>query len=152
MTARYEDWLRQAIRDLGHAKHSLNSGDYEWACFAAQQSAEKGLKALFLKNNRSAWGHSVAGLLQELHGIYDVERSLIDAGKELDKHYIPPRYPNSYPEGAPYDYYTKAEAERAIAHTEQILEFCKGFLAEPQASEDPSGTGGGASDPNTPGN
>ena len=25
MATRYEDWLRQAIRDLEHAKHSLNS-------------------------------------------------------------------------------------------------------------------------------
>jgi HEPN domain-containing protein len=57
-------------------------------------------------------------------------KALIDAGKELDKHYIPPRYPNSYPEGAPFEYYTKSEAERAVAHTTDILDFCKSVLAE----------------------
>ncbi len=56
MPARYQDWMRQAQRDLEHAKRSLKGGDYEWACFAAQQSAEKGVKALFLKENHNAWG------------------------------------------------------------------------------------------------
>ncbi|MFQ5614012.1 MAG: HEPN domain-containing protein [Anaerolineae bacterium] len=55
----------------------------------------------------------------------------MNAGKELDKHYIPPRYPNSHPQGAPYDYYTRAEAERAIANTQVILAFCERLLAEP---------------------
>lgn len=46
MGARYEDWMRQARRDLRHARNSLESEDYEWACFAAQQAAEKAVKAL----------------------------------------------------------------------------------------------------------
>jgi HEPN domain-containing protein len=66
MPARYEDWLRQAKRDLEHAQRALDDGDYEWACFAAQQSAEKAVKALFLKANGDAWGHSVSALLQQL--------------------------------------------------------------------------------------
>lgn len=104
MAARFEDWLRQAQRDLAHAQRSLESGDYEWACFAAQQSAEKGVKALFLKANQTAWGHSVAVLLQQLPPPWHVKDTLVDAGKELDRHYIPPRYPDSHPQGAPYDY------------------------------------------------
>jgi HEPN domain-containing protein len=131
MPARYEDWLRQAKRDLEHARRSADSGDYEWACFAAQQSAEKGVKALFLKANRSAWGHSVGAMLQQLPAPWQANSTLVDAGKELDKHYIPPRYPNSHPQGAPYEYYTKAEAGRAIAHTSDILAFCEHLLARP---------------------
>jgi len=59
MPARYDDWMRQAKRDLEHARHALENAEYEWASFAAQQSAEKAVKALFLRANRSAWGHSV---------------------------------------------------------------------------------------------
>lgn len=66
MGVSYRDWLRQAKRDLDHARRSLAGGDYEWACFAAQQSAEKAVKAVFLKLNRTAWGHSVSALLQLL--------------------------------------------------------------------------------------
>jgi HEPN domain-containing protein len=152
MPARYEDWLRQAKRDLEHAKRALDNGDYEWACFAAQQSAEKGVKALFLKANRSAWGHSVAALLQQLPAPWQVDEALINAGKELDKHYIPPRYPNSHPQGAPYDYYTHSEAERAISHTADILAFCERLLAESGADSDVSEAGRDPSGGDIPGN
>jgi HEPN domain-containing protein len=53
---------------------------------------------------------------------------LIETAKELDRHYITPRYPNSYPEGAPMDFYTRAEARRAIEAAERILEHCKDHL------------------------
>jgi HEPN domain-containing protein len=51
MPARYTDWFRQAKRDLVHARHAAEDGEYEWACFAAQQSAEKGVKAAFMRRN-----------------------------------------------------------------------------------------------------
>lgn len=54
MPARYQDWMRQAQRDLNHAKRSLESGNYEWTCFSAQQRAEKAVRALFLKANQNA--------------------------------------------------------------------------------------------------
>jgi HEPN domain-containing protein len=44
------DWPRQAEADYTHAVHSLAAGDYEWCCFSAQQSAEKAVKAMFLKH------------------------------------------------------------------------------------------------------
>lgn len=106
MGARYEDWIRQANRDLRHARHSLDVGDYEWACFAAQQAAEKAVKALLQKLGADTWGHSVSALLRGLPNNM-ADTALVEKGKELDKHYIPPRYPNSLPEGAPMDYYTK---------------------------------------------
>jgi len=135
VSARHGDWFRQAKRDLEHAKRALTDGDYEWTCFAAQQSAEKAVKALFLKAKRIPWGHSVGALLQGLPSPWQPDDTTVDAGKELDKHYIPPRYPNAYPQGAPYDYYTRAEAERAIAHCTHILAFCEHILAEPGSSQ-----------------
>jgi len=39
-------WSRQAEKDLKASKNSLKSGDYEWACFQAQQAAEKALKSI----------------------------------------------------------------------------------------------------------
>ena len=131
MAARYRDWMEQAKRDLEHAGRALEDADYEWACFAAQQGAEKAVKAVFLRLIRSASGHSVAALLQQLPSPWQPDESLIDAGKELDKHYIPARYPNSYPEGAPYEYYTRAEAERAIGQARDILGFGQRLLAGP---------------------
>jgi HEPN domain-containing protein len=128
MPSRAKDWLRQGQHDLEHARHSLEDGDYEWACFAAQQAAEKALKALYQKAGAEAWGHSVFALLESLPEAFSAERELKEAGKELDKHYIPARYPNSYPQGSPHEYYTRAEAERAAAHATLILGFCESHL------------------------
>ncbi|OGF54055.1 MAG: hypothetical protein A2Z21_04445 [Candidatus Fraserbacteria bacterium RBG_16_55_9] len=42
MPNRARDWLNQALRDLEQAEDSRRAGRHEWACFAAQQAAEKG--------------------------------------------------------------------------------------------------------------
>jgi len=126
--ARYEAWLRQAKRDLEHAKHAAEHEEYEWTCFASQQAAEKAIKALYQKLGADAWGHSVNALLSNLPQEIRPESTLIDKAKELDKHYIPPRYPNFHPTGAPLDYYTKPEAERAIAYATEIISFCEDKL------------------------
>lgn len=128
MANRHADWLRQAEADLRHAHHSLESGDHEWACFAAQQGAEKAVKAVIQALGGEAWGHSVTVLLGGLSERYAVSTELVDAGKRLDKHYIPTRYPNGFDVGAPTDYYTREEAEHAIADGARILEFCRGAL------------------------
>lgn len=38
--------MRQAKRDLEHARRVAEAGEYDWSCFAAQQSAEEALKAV----------------------------------------------------------------------------------------------------------
>lgn len=150
MSASYAGWLRQAQRDLEHAGRSLKDGDYEWACFAAQQSAEKAVKAVFIRANAIAWGHSVSALLQRLPAPWVAPPELIDAARELDRHYIPARYPNAHPEGAPYEYYTRAAAARAVGHSRDILNFCEGVLAassHADATPAPGGTAIGEEPP-----
>ena len=128
MASRAEDWLRQAQRDLQHARDAFDRETFEWAAFAAQQAAEKAVKALYQRLGAEARGHSVTQLLAALPSGARPSHDLIETAKELDKHYITPRYPNSYPEGAPMDFYTRAEAERAIAGAKRIIEHCKGHI------------------------
>ncbi len=56
---RWPDWWEQGMRDLKHAGNALLDEDYEWAAFAAQQAAEKALKALILSLGGEPWGHSI---------------------------------------------------------------------------------------------
>jgi HEPN domain-containing protein len=128
MSNRAPDWFRQAQADLKHARNALASGDYEWSCFAAQQAAEKAVKAVFWDRGLEAWGHTISALLGELGERIAVAESLVETAKSLDKHYIPTRYPNGFDSGAPTDFYTRAEAETALSHGEEILAFCQDHL------------------------
>lgn len=125
---RSADWMDQALGDLEHAKSDLEREFYDWGSFSAQQAAEKAVKAIFQKMGAEAWGHSVADLLEELSSVYPVPEALRDAALELDKIYIPARYPNAHPSGSPRRRYTRSEAERMVSHAEQIVWFCKDLL------------------------
>lgn len=127
---RSQDWMDEASGDLEHAKSDMEHGYYNWACFSAQQAAEKAVKAVFQKLSAEAWGHSVADLLDELSKKYQVPEELVNAALEVDKAYIPTRYPNVHPSGSPRRRYTKEEARRLIAHAEKILKFCSDILSQ----------------------
>ncbi len=132
MPERSRDWMDQAEGDLRHARSDLEGAFYDWACFSAQQAAEKAVKAVFQRMGAEAWGHSVADLLAELRARHPMAQRLVDAGLELDKAYIPARYPNAHPSGAPTTRYTRAEATRLIGHAEDVIRFCQGLLSEPR--------------------
>lgn len=127
---RSKDWIDQAEGDLEHAKSDTERGFYNWACFSSQQAAKKAVKAVFQKLGAEAWGHSVADLLTELAKKHEITEELISAGLELDKAYIPARYPNAHPSGSPRRKYTKEEANRLVGHTDKIVRFCSGLLSK----------------------
>jgi HEPN domain-containing protein len=130
MSPRAADWLRQAEADLRHARHALRDGDHDWACFAAQQAAEKAAKGAHMALGQEAWGHVVTELLDALRpGVHGIDESLLDRARALDKLYIPTRYPNGLAGGAPADFYTRPEAERAIADAEAVLDVCRRVLS-----------------------
>ena len=56
MANRSRDWFAQAERDLEQARSSRREERHEWACFAAQQAAEKAVKALHLALGQEAEG------------------------------------------------------------------------------------------------
>ena len=136
MVNRSKDWYAQAERDLEQAQSSRAEGRHEWACFAAQQSAEKAVRALHLHLGQEAWGHLVARLLRELP--IPAAEDLAEKGKVLDNFYIPTRYANGHPEGAPFEHYGPLQSEEAIQYAGEILEFVRAQMARPR--------GGGLSD------
>ena len=127
---RSKDWFDQATNDLKHAESDLEHGFYDWSCFSSQQSAEKAVKAVFIKLGAEAWGYSVADLLMELSKKFKVPEDLIDMALELDKAYIPTRYPNAHPSGAPWRKYTETEARRLLNYAKKILRFCENLLSK----------------------
>ena len=129
MPNRAPDWLNQALKDIDYAEDSRRVGRHEWACFAAQQAAEKAVKALHLHLGQEAWGHVIAKLLRELPSTVPVPEELVEKGHVLDNFYIPTRYPNSHPEGAPFEHYGPLQSEEAIQYAREIIEFVRAQMA-----------------------
>jgi HEPN domain-containing protein len=119
-------WLLQSEQDLDDAKFNLSGSRYNVACFLAQQSAEKILKAyLFRKGAYSVWGHSVADLCDDATK-YDMGfEKLFSIAGPLDMYYMPTRYPDSLPEGIPSKAFIEEDARRAIDMAEKIMDFVK---------------------------
>ncbi|MFO8084357.1 MAG: HEPN domain-containing protein [Desulfobacterales bacterium] len=129
MPNRSIDWMRQAERDLEQARDSQSANRHEWACFAAQQAAEKAVKSLHLHLGQEAWGHVVRKLLEELPERIPVYNLLLDKARVLDAFYIPTRYANGHPSGAPFEHYGKLQSDEAIKYAGEIIEFCRSQMA-----------------------
>lgn len=128
---RSRDWLAQAHHDLASARASAASGFHDWAAFAAQQAAEKAIKALYQARAEEAWGHSLVRLLDLLPGDVAPSADVRDAARRLDRHYVPSRYPNGFDSGAPKDYYSAKDSDEAIRDSEAILRWCDGLVTRP---------------------
>ena len=126
---RYRDWLAQALRDLGRARIDIQYEYWEWACFTAQQAAEKAVKALLMHRGNEAWGHAVTAMLRSLQDL-TVPAGLVEQAQLLDAYYIPTRYPNGFAEGTPADYYNAAKAREAFDAASAIIQFCQSHLPE----------------------
>ena len=114
-------WLRQAENDLLYARLGLREGFSAQVCFLCQQIAEKALKSVHYGKlaKRIVYGHSLVELAQELGVGSDLHRDLA----LLDQYYIPTRYPNGLPGGAPYEVYSPAQAEAAVAICDRVISF-----------------------------
>jgi HEPN domain-containing protein len=121
---------RQAVHDRAHADLSFTAGDYDWAVFAAQQSAEKGLKAVLLAAGRpSPPVHPLKTLFNDLvrHGLAsETDRpALAGAMDELIQGWAVSRCPIAGVDIAPTDLISREQAEKMLAHADAILGFCR---------------------------
>lgn len=123
-------WLRQAEADLRAARTSLGAGHYEWACFQAQQGAEKALKAfLYDRGYTSIITHSLKELAGECRKLEGAFADIADSARLLDMFYVPTRYPNGLGGNlAPAEFYERKDAEQCLSSSESILNTVKSFL------------------------
>ncbi|MEM1659410.1 MAG: HEPN domain-containing protein [Candidatus Jordarchaeales archaeon] len=81
----YSRWIRSA---LSSARGDLEKGDYNWACFKAQQAAEFVVRGLFHGLGFPAYGRSVSKLFECLPESLSAECPIWEA-RVLDRYYIP---------------------------------------------------------------
>jgi len=125
---RSKDWYEQGLRDFERAKLDFEYKYYEWACFTAQQSAEKVLKSLALMLGFNVWGHSLNEILNVVSSRIEIPCEIKESAKLLDLYYIPTRYPNGFSIGKPADYFTEKQAREALDAASNIIRFCESHL------------------------
>lgn len=74
-------------------------------------------------------GPSTYDLLKGLQEKISIVPELLESAKQLDKFYIPARYPDGWVSGVPGEYITKEDAESAINNSGKIVQFSQSFLA-----------------------
>ena len=131
---RSADWLHQALADLAQAQLSAEAGHHEWACFASHQAAEKALKALHLHHGQQSWGHGLGRSFRDLPPAVAMQLAaqiadLEDRLRVLDALYIPTRYPDSLPEGAPTDHFGRLQSQDALCHARALVDAICAALA-----------------------
>lgn len=123
----YRRWYGQGEHTLASAERDASAADFGWACFRAQQAAECMVKALLRAVGDPAVGRSLVKLLEtlELRAGISVSDDLRQLARTLDRHYIPPRYPDAYPSGMPHEFYDAPTAAEAIQAAKRMAGFIR---------------------------
>lgn len=113
----HEEWMAQADKDLDTAKYNLMGGKKEAGFFFLQQSAEKALKAVYIRKVKE---------LIKIHDLFliakklDAPKEILEYCKKLTPAYQYTRYPDvSQPE--------KLELleKDFVFYSEQIIKWCR---------------------------
>lgn len=113
----YEEWFNYAKKDLEVAKYTIKGGYIETGAFFLQQSAEKALKAVLIKEQkRLAKVHDLVILSKEVNAPENIK----DYCNELNPAYMFSRYPDA--EGK-LD--ITNNINNIIKFTEEILEWAR---------------------------
>ena len=114
-------WHQQAKADFSTANANLKSKKYYAAVLFCQQAAEKGLKALWLKEKGTIpYIHDLTLLGKEL----DAPKDFFTTFKELTSSYTETRYPDSS-DLIPSKKFSKSDATNYIKKTKSIMAWLK---------------------------
>ena len=89
---------------------------------------------LHLRHGQQIWGHGLGRSLRELpssvhNALAAAVPDLDDRLRILDALYIPTRYPDSLPDGAPADHFGRLQSDDALRHARSIVDVIAASLA-----------------------
>ncbi|MCS6831558.1 MAG: HEPN domain-containing protein [bacterium] len=122
---RPQDWLKQAHAEYAAAQSLYEDGHWAWCCFTCQQAAEKALKAVLEHFGDPQTGHNLNHLLQAAEEYARSTDAIRAACRRLNRLYIPTRYPDAFPEGAPAEQYVQMDAQEALNDADTVLRYAR---------------------------
>ncbi len=102
-----------------------DAGFHQWACFMAEQASQLVVKGLLHGLGAGAWGHDLVSLGRAVEEATsaglpdDVAASL----RRLSRFYIPTRYPDAHPGGAPGEHFGPDDAVAALTDADTVADF-----------------------------
>jgi HEPN domain-containing protein len=124
-------WFAQAEEQFATAEWNAQGKRWPFACFVCQQTAELALKALLMRRGDRARVHGLLHLLERLRPNCPDVAQLEVAARNLERFYIPTRYPDALPTGTSSSYFTQQDATDALADAADVLSFARRKLAQP---------------------
>jgi len=119
-----ENWVMQAESDLDSAKYNFKGKRFDVAAYLCQQSVEKGLKALYLKDNKELWKtHD----LVKLATLINAPQEIINVCNELNPIYVEDRYPD-FSDTIPAKKFAENDINNFIKKTEKTMKWIKAQL------------------------
>jgi len=117
-------WRSEADRALQSAQVQAAAGLDNWACFAAEQSAQLAVKALLHGLGKGPWGRDLVRLGDRVREVakdgWPADLDVIV--RRLSRHYIPSRHPDAHPAGSPGGHYGPEEAQEAKRDAQRLIE------------------------------
>jgi HEPN domain-containing protein len=123
-------FIKRSEEDLKVAELLLKNKDYADSTYHSQQVGEKSGKALLILEGKFVRDHIVSYLLQKLK-IKEINEIVIKT-KNLEKHWIKPRYPIPFDEKIwdPLEEYNEKIAREALTNAKFVLDSIKKILKE----------------------
>ncbi|MGQ9631774.1 MAG: HEPN domain-containing protein [bacterium] len=107
--AEARNWFIQARSEFEDALDLEKRRRFYLSLFLYQQATEKALKAfLFFKGEEELFTHSVKDLI-DIAIAYDRDFESVRQAKDLDRYYVPTRYPNAIAGNVPAEFFDKPE-------------------------------------------
>ncbi len=128
-------YFEESLKDLERAKRALRVEDYPQAVFYAQQSLEKGVKAMLELRRRIVYNHGpelVGIFVEAFEGEWQQEfNHILESLEYLMEYYTRARYPFLMRGDvlSPDDIVTKEIAEKGVLLAEKSLEVVRDYLA-----------------------
>lgn len=121
-----EWWTKQAAHDLESARSSRQSGFHDTCALLCQQSAEKYLKALYMKRHAATPPkiHECDRLATSL----SAPSKVLDAAGVVENDYLESRYPD-VAGGVPHEQFTDADSQERVQAAEEVQQWVLQQLA-----------------------